>query len=167
MDRVPHFSRPPIYLPGLVDRPVKLTSCLDAWGTATGILQAWSEVAGGSWTTDQVHPDPITVKDYTGEHWGITTEYLYVRPRHVATGGRAWEVVSRGGGYHVGTLQADVGPGGSTGVMILPSGGGMPVVTAWSLFMPLAATPILAGSIVGISYDATHVRWVIVNAMCS
>lgn len=152
------------------DQWLQLAGNLEAYGQAEAYMVNWSKAADygdGAYTAEDGVDDPTyTVRDCTGQHWGVEGEWILCR----AIGSDndiVLEVVQGGAIWHLATLEATLAAGGSAPATVSIDGQ-LASVTVWDAF--LAAGDVLApgsgGMTIGISYEDEDQKWYVTEAPC-
>lgn len=134
------------------DKWLRLTSNLDAIGSATGNLLTWNgsgyDVASGS----------SSVVDYHG-NWGLEGESIRVLAR-----GDIYEATSSGPNKHTASLTSDLTDTG-TATATVATAGGSATITVYYTFVAYGDT-IVSGESVAVYYDVGSKTWIADNGKC-
>lgn len=142
----------------------RLTSHLDAGGTASAVTLVWDESAN-SGDGDYATVETVTVRDTLGQFWGLIGEQLVCRPIH-SDNGVVWEVLSHGAPYHVGAISGTALNQGSYVAVDVYVKGIQRGVTAYDEYLESGGS-LIQGTKIGIIYDVEEARWLTVNTPCS
>jgi len=139
---------------------VRLTTALSPGLTATGLLQEWDPI-----TSAYTDGASVTVKDYSGGHWGVPGEVIECHEWMSSTTSKI-EVVNSGADSHEGILSTGLSAG-STASVIITVDGTSTTLTGQDVFLPDDAAILGVGTAVLLTFDLGSGCWLIAPGKCA